>query len=235
MKHLLLGILLLATSPIFAQKGLEFGARLMPQATGILNQADFDEGDGLNFRSTIHFAYGVHVGYNFTNNLGIQTGLLMSQQGQKYVDDTPTPATSTSEIRSNYLKIPLLLKFNTNPAKKAQFVTTLGVQFGLLNSIDYFIDDENESDSWETVFGESYKSAYKSTDLAAVLSLGARFTLSEKMQLGTHLRLDYSLGDIEDKDFTLLGFNFWNAERPASQNATVGLLLEFNYALGGGE
>jgi hypothetical protein len=235
MKHLLLCCCLLAASPIFAQKGLEFGVRVMPQATGIINDDDFAEGDDLNFSTTIHVAYGVHVGYNFSNNLGIQTGLLVSQQGQKYVDDSPTPATATSETRSNYLKIPLLLKFNTNPSKGAQFVGTLGVQFGLLNSVDGFVNDENVSDDLEAVLGKEFKEAYNSSDLAAVLGLGARFRLSDKMQLGTHLRLDYSLSDIENKDFTIGVFNYWGTDRAASKNATVGLMLELNYALGGGK
>lgn len=232
-KYFLLLSCFFATTSLFAQKGLEFGLRVMPQGTGIINTDDFDEGPELNFRTTIHLAYGVHIGYNFSDNVGIQTGIMLSQQGQKYVDDAPTEGSSTSEVRLSYLKIPLLLKLNTNPHKGAQFVTTLGVQIGLLNDFSYYEDEENVSDDLADFLGVDPKSVYQKNDLSAVLSLGARFRLTDKLQLGTHLHLNYSISDIENKDFTVLGFPFWGTDRVASQNATAGLMVELNYALGG--
>ena len=223
-KTLLFFCLLMATSSsVVAQKGFEFGAQVMPQLTLIVNDDDFAAGDELNFRTTAHLAYGIHAAYNFSDHLGVQTGLLFSTQGQKYVSDEPTPDTYTSEVRMNYLKIPILLKFNSNPEASAQFVATVGPQFGLLNKVRAYVDDEEVTGS-----GFEFKDAYKSMDLGAVLGLGARFRLTDNLQLGTSFRFDYSLGDIEDKDTI-----FWDDDRASSQNATGGFMIDFTYNLGG--
>ena len=226
-------ICLLSSFTAFAQKGLEFGLRFMPQGTGIINQTDFDEGDELNFQTTINFAYGVHAGYNFSDNVGLQTGLLLSQEGQKYVDDLPQPGDNTSEVSLSYLQIPLLLKLNSNPHKGAHFVAHVGLQFGLLNSINYYVNDENVTVT--NILGAEIKDAYKSTDLSGVLGLGARYRLTDHLQLGSHLYLTYSTADIEDKDLTILGIPVWDDDRASSHNATAGILIELNYSLGGSD
>lgn len=223
-KNLLLLCFLLGSfsSPsLFAQQGFEFGAGVMPQLTLIVNDDDFAAGDGLNFRTTAHLAYGVHAAYNFSDHLGVQTGLLLSTQGQKYVNDEPIANTSNSEVRLNYLKIPVLLKFNSNPEASAQFVATLGPQFGLLSKVDFY-----ENDNKLSVPGFDFKDWYKSMDLGAVLSLGARFHLTDNLQLGTSFRFDYSLGNIEDPD-TILTY-----DRAPSHNATGGFMVDFTYHLG---
>ncbi len=222
-KTLLFFCLLMAvSSSVFAQQGFEFGAQVMPQLTLIVNDDDFAAGDELNFRTTAHLAYGIHAAYNFNDHLGVQTGLLFSTQGQKYVNDEPTANTSTSEIRMNYLKIPLLLKFNSNPEASAQFVATLGPQFGLLNKVDYYTNDEKLS-----VPNFDFKEWYNNMDLGAVLGLGARFRLTDNLQLGTSFRFDYSLGNIENEDTIL------TPDRASSQNATGGFMIDFTYHLGG--
>lgn len=238
-KTLLFFCLLMATSSsVFAQQGFEFGAQVMPQLTLIVNDDDFAAGDELNFRTTAHLAYGIHAAYNFSDHLGVQTGLLFSTQGQKYVSDEPTPDTYTSEVRMNYLKIPVLLKFNSNPEASAQFVATVGPQFGLLNKVTNYYNDEKIT--YTNLPGEirDIKDAYKSMDLGAVLSLGARFRLTDNLQLGTSFRFDYSLGDIEDKEatYSLSGLgtlNYWSSDRAPSHNATGGFMIDFTYHLGG--
>lgn len=222
-KTLLFFCLLMATSSsVFAQQGFEFGAQVMPQLTLIVNDDDFAAGDELNFRTTAHLAYGIHAAYNFNDHLGVQTGLLFSTQGQKYVNDKPTANTSTSEVRMNYLKIPLLLKFNSNPEASAQFVATVGPQFGLLNKVDYYTNDEKLS-----VPNFDFKEWYNNMDLGAVLGLGARFRLTDNLQLGTSFRFDYSLGNIENEDTIL------TPDRAPSHNATGGFMVDFTYHLGG--
>lgn len=236
---LFLCLLMATSSSVFAQQGFEFGAQVMPQLTLIVNDDDFAAGDELNFRTTVNLAYGIHAAYNFNDHLGVQTGLLFSTQGQKYVSDEPTPDAYTSEKRMNYLKIPLLLKFNSNPEASAQFIATLGPQFGLLNKVTNYYNDEKIT--YTNLLGETrdIKDAYKSMDLGAVLSLGARFRLTDNLQLGTSFRFDYSLGDIEDKEatYSLFGLgnnlNYWSSDRASSHNATGGFMVDFTYHLGG--
>lgn len=226
-KQIVFLIALLSTAAAFAQQGLELGVQVMPQVSFIVNDDDFAAGDDLNFRSTTSLAFGALAGYNFTDNLGVQTGVLYSRQGQKYVDDNPTPANSNSEVRLTYLKIPLLLKFNSNPDAGTQFVASVGPQFGLLSSVKYFANDDEIDITGISGGLIDPKDAYKSMDLAAVFSIGTRFRLSEQLRLGAALRLDYSLGDIEDKENIL-----WANDRASSHNALGGIMIDLVYALG---
>ncbi|HRI29597.1 MAG TPA: outer membrane beta-barrel protein [Chitinophagales bacterium] len=216
------------SSAVFAQKGLEFGVRVLPQSVWIINDDDAARGDGLDYTRTWGMAYGINAGYNFLNFLGFQTGILFSGQGQKYVGDGSS-GFETMQTKLNYAKIPLLLKFNSNPDAGAYFVGTAGVQLGLLTGAKLITDDEEVDFSG---IGYEYKDAFTSTDLSAAFSLGSRFRLTDNLNLGLSLRADYSLGDIQNRDLKVLGIPVYDANRATSANLTGGILLEFNYLLG---
>ncbi len=225
---LLLFFVFFLTAPVFAQKGLEVGVRVIPQSVWIINDDDAGRGAGLDYTRTWGMAYGLNIGYNFLNSLGIQTGVLLSGQGQKYVGDGSS-GFETAQTKLNYLKIPIMLKFNSDPESSVHFVGTAGIQIGLLTGAKYFSDDE-EVDL--NILGYEYKDAYKKSDLSAAFSLGTRFRVTDSFNLGVSLRADYSLGDIEDKDFTVLGIPAWGVDRAPSTNLTGGIMIEANYVFG---
>ncbi|QQS29983.1 MAG: PorT family protein [Sphingobacteriales bacterium] len=227
---LLLSVFLffILSAPAFAQKGLEVGVRVIPQSVWIINDDDAARGDGLDYTRTWGMAYGLNVGYNFLSSLGIQTGLLISGQGQKYVGDGSS-GFETSQTKLNYLKIPVMLKFNSNPDAGACFVGTAGIQFGLLTGAKQIVDDEEVDFG---ALGLELKDAYNKADLSAAFSLGSRFRVTDSFNIGLSLRADYSLGDIEDKDFVVAGFPVWDNDRAASANLTGGIMIEANYILG---
>lgn len=222
---------LMFTAPAFAQKGLEVGVRIIPQSVWIINDDDAARGDGLDYTRTWGMAYGVQAGYNFLDFLGLQTGLLVSSQGQKYVHDG-SAGFETSQVKLNYLKIPILLKVNSSPDAGAQFVATAGVQMGILTNAKYYTDDEEVNITGLLGNDISYKDLFSSGDLAAVFSLGARFRVSDSFNLGLSFRGDYSLSDIENKEFQIAGIKYYPEDRAKSANLTGGIMIEANYILG---
>ena len=216
---LLFGALALSTA-VFAQKGLELGLNIAPQNTWIFNQQDFDEGDNLNFRATIGYNVGANVGYNFTNSIGIRSGIGFSAQGQNYINDnTNIP----SAIKLNYLKVPVLLKFNSDPQSATAFLATVGVDMGFLAGGKATVDGEEVPSEFFDV-----KEVYNSFDLAAVVGLGLQARITDQINLNFMLRVSYSLLDIENADFKPVG-------RESANHMIGGFQIGANYVLFGEE
>lgn len=223
MKKLIIIVAALVFSgSIFAQKGLEVGVYATPQSTWIFNQQDFDEGDNLNFRSTIGYTVGANLGFNFTNTIGIRTGLAFSRQGQNYIDDNLDIPFAT---KLSYIKVPLLVKFNSDPQAATAFLATLGVDLGILSGGKYSIDGEDLPTTFP--FSDP-KDDYNGFDLSAVVGFGLQARIDPRLNLNFMLRFSYSVLDIENEDAKPLG-------RETANHFIGGLQVGANYVLFGEE
>ena len=223
----------------------------MPQNSVLINEADFAEGDELNFASTWGRAYGVMAGYNFTDKISIRTNILLSSQGQKYVGDLSQfqnidsgsyamntvgqkfiagnlSNDYTAEVKLNYIKLPFLLKINSDPDEAAFFSFEIGPQINILSSATHIIDDKTVSYS---PFNFETKDLYNSSTFAVAFGLGADFSLTDNLKLNANLRFDYGLTDAENKAFEVSGRKAWSEDRPATNPATGGLMLGLTYVL----
>lgn len=220
-KILVLSFAIVFAMNLAAQRGLSVGVRLIPQATGLLNKQDFDEGDGLNFEKTIGFAGGLAVGYGFSDNFGVMANLLYSKQGQNYINDLLDHQWS---VELNYFKIPLLLRMNTDPEKKAMFVFEVGPELGFLMNASQSSDDNTNLNV------DDYKRFVKSSDLSLDLHLGAGINFSEKLSADLLLRLNYGFSDITSDEL----YDYYetlNVDRDKTNNATAGFIIGLNYRL----
>jgi len=215
---LVLGALLLGGSS-YAQEGtVKIGAALLPQSTWLLNQDDSDAGPNLDYQTTWGFAGGLTVAYHFTDYLGVGLDVLYSSQGQKY-KGTESGTNLSAQTTLNYLKLPLLFRFNSDPNSPVQFSFFAGPQANLLLSytdkaevtgggITWTFETQNQEKTTTfsgpgTTFTDKTSltaKAYKPLTLGAVVGLGAGFKLTEELLLGVHVRLDYIFGDVENKD-----------------------------------
>jgi hypothetical protein len=200
---------------MWAQEGaIRIGAVLLPQSTWLLNQDDSDAGPELDYESTWGFAGGVSASYNFTDYLGVGLDVLYSSQGQKY-KGTKSGTTYTAKATLNYLKLPLLFRFNTDPNSVVQFNAFLGPQFSFLLSYkDRFEDDvpllrtnievsgkEMIITTGNTPTGEELTAPiYKSFLPGAVLGFGIGIKPTDALLISLHIRADYAFGDAENKD-----------------------------------
>lgn len=193
------------------QRGLEFGAYVQPQTHWILNAQDMDAGDAMKFKLPYSMGIGINVGYNFTDILGLRTGLAYCIQGQDYVNRLSDPDTSFA-IDLKYLKIPLYLKLNTGVSSKVSFMVMGGPQIGLLTSAEYIWDDEDPIDISEN---------YNSMELGVSGAAGLRINMDDGSNLNFLIRTEYSLNNIEIE----------TAGRDPAKNLVAGLYIAYNYNL----
>lgn len=218
MKNFVLAISLVMISlPSFSQKGAFVGIRLMPQSAWILNSDDFDS-DEYDFGIPFSFAFSVAGGYMFSDVIGVETQLLFSPQGQKYVDDNKN---ALATISNNYLKIPVFLRLRTE-GDKAAFLLNVGPQFGFLmnSSIDFHGNDTNIEDS---------KNYYENFELSVALGIGTSILLAENLFLDLMIKLDYGLTSIETDEGRAFLPDYQNDGRANSINALAGFSVGVNY------
>lgn len=122
---LLVTFILVAMTPLYAQKKAAFFA-------GVKAGADFNKIDGQSFKNQFSFGYqvGAFATIPIGKKLGIQPEVIFSQTNidtsSKFSD--VYQFTNVSQVKLQYLKIPLLLNFSPNPYVSFQ----VGPQFGIL-------------------------------------------------------------------------------------------------------
>ena len=207
----------------FAQKGAFVGLSIMPQSAWILNNDDFDSGD-FDFGIPFSVAFSFDAGYMFNDAIGIQTGVLYSPQGQKYVDG----GSDFAQIKNNYLKIPLLFRLRSG-GEKVAFLFNAGPQFGFLigSSITSSVGETDPP------IGSDTKSYYENFELSAAIGLGTSIELNSSLFLDLMLKLDYGLSEIEsDLGKSLLYQYQEDIERGSTNNALVGFNIGLKYVFG---
>ena len=119
MKNLtFLALALFLSSSLFAQKGLEITAGFTPGISFILNDEDLAEGQALNIQPTFAFQTGLTLGYNFSERIGLATGIGLASLGQSYTTDYDNVAEDDQikyDRKLNYIRVPLLLRVGGDP------------------------------------------------------------------------------------------------------------------------
>lgn len=219
-----------------AQKGLNFGIKIIPQSTWIFNDSLTAEGPSVDYIPTFHSAFGITVGYKFTDGVGIQSEIIYSLQGQKFQDNS-AGSDYLETWKTNYIKVPLLLTFNSSSESTTMFSGFIGPQLGFLTSAKqsysfggtkwYDYDEDYAKPNNEPVFKKYWMSSYT----AIVFGFGASFKLSKMMQLSTRLRFDYGLTDACTADITMPHLFVIYVKEASYNHATGGLEIGFTYFL----
>lgn len=141
-KILILTLHIIATN-IYAQKGFHAGFRAGLSSAWIINQnnartledyADISKAE-LAYRKNFGYGFGGVIGYNFTNNYGIQTEILYDKTGQDYEDDfNPIfgPLNVKRKIDLKYASIPLVFKYISKNKENIKAYAIVGPQFNFL-------------------------------------------------------------------------------------------------------
>jgi len=184
-----------ACTSLLAQEGLHIGFSAGPQITRIYNDEPFLDSES-DFQPEMQWSYNVmaKIGYNIGPPLGIHLGAIYSRQGMNYtVRDSASTSRRTYGQDMTYLKIPLLLHINSDPAP-AMFFFELGPQLGLLQEAIYTLDGDSID------FGVPTESILKPNDIGFAWAIGAEFELAPWYHLVINHRGDYSLMDFENKN-----------------------------------
>jgi len=196
-----------------AQKGLSLSIKGTPHLSMMLNSDDKDA-PGFERKATFGASFGVGAGYNFTDNLGLGLDVLYSIQGQKYES-----AGMEFHQKVNYLKIPLMFTYNTNPSAPVVFTAKVGPQLGLRLSSKVTDNDNND-------IIKDANDMYNSIDFGAVAGAGVRFSLTQKLSLDAGVRFDYSFTNAENSDYV-----HYTSGRATTNNLTAGIEVGLRYHL----
>lgn len=220
---MLLLFLLLNSYFLQAQRGFHITLAAIPQNTWILNVGDFDNGR-TQFEPQITFGFGglLQGGFNFSDPFGFRIGCLLSTQGQKHTALDSSQKRLTSQRKLQYVKLPLMLHFNSEKGP-VLFSFEGGAQFG-------FLLDATHLDA-----GNLLNYPFETADLYEVQELSFAWVLGVEIEVTDHIHLvlehrgDYSFYDIENKEFVFDGQDFYNSIRPKAENFTAGLMLGATY------
>jgi hypothetical protein len=153
----------------------------------MFNKTDVDK-PGSDYKSTFGTSFGVSGGYNFTKHFGVATEVNYATLKQHYADYT----TSYTQ-KFNYLKVPVLFAYNTNPEKKFIFTAKAGPQVGILmNSKISGASDPKKNGS---VMGN-----YEKLTFGAMIGTGVRVRMTDHISLNAGLRADGSFTNTEKKN-----------------------------------
>ncbi|MEL6592342.1 MAG: outer membrane beta-barrel protein [Bacteroidota bacterium] len=229
-------------SVLQAQQGLKLGGFLLPQASVLLNSQDQSLDDDV-YRLAIldAMAVGVSFGYDFNDYIGFRLNPQYSLQGGKYTDRRDIDTRNSYVTRLEYLKVPLLLHFNSNPVNhKTVFVFEVGASIGLLTRARMYDDNPAFNPGLPDNISDfpSVRETFMPFTVNLTGGIGFDVRLDYDMQLNLRLVGDYSLQDVEDKGATYRltqdGITsrqpYWDLARGATRNVetygiTGGLMI----------
>jgi hypothetical protein len=161
---------------------------------------------------------GIDYIYNFHNLFGIQTGLSFSQQGQKYSgsiyhdgNDTSSALTNinfTSSVLLNYVKLPLMFRFNSGRDEDETFNLSIygGFEFAYLTSATV-----TTTPALPAIFTDQkvdFKQFYKTIDFGWAAGAQVNIFVSKYWGICIGGRYSRSLVDVESKSVNYTGKNY---------------------------
>lgn len=181
-----------------AQK-VRLGGRVMPQLVHISNSEDKNS-DVLNPEPTAGIGLGISVSYLIHPKWEVEFDALFSKQGQSYklADTTGQRVFRSYDLKLNYIKFPLLLKYRIALDDQSVLALYAGPQLSLLAGADEVISDTITVSYSGT--GISTTNKYTSVDFSAVVGAEVQFAINDKLILYTGLRFEYGLRDVENKN-----------------------------------
>ena len=216
MKKILLSTIVLvsfaALNSASAQKGFSLSVKGTPQFSWLQNSDDNDNSH-YSKKATFNTNFGIGGAYNFTDNLGVGLDVLYSLQGQKY-------ELEGVEYRQkvDYLKLPLMFTYNTNPSRPISFIGKVGPQLSILTSSR--LNDKDGHKLADT------KDAYKDVTFGGVAVAGVQYRLDKALFLTAAARYDYDFTNAENKDYAGR-----TPGRADTHNMTAGLEVGLKYLL----
>ncbi|MEM0998369.1 MAG: porin family protein [Bacteroidota bacterium] len=216
--------LMLAAAVLRAQDGIHVSLMGAPQNTWIFNRQPLDTArTNFDYEITWGFAGMLELGYNFGPPFGLRTGAIYSSQGQRFTSNDSTGRSIATRRQLTYLKIPLLLHFNSDPGP-VMFTLEVGPQIGLL------LNSEVSDDGTPVIFPFDADQLYQVNDISFAWSIGAAFALTKGVQFVIQHRGDYSLFDVENKSFTFQGQTIYDINRDRALNCTLGIMAGFDFS-----
>jgi opacity protein-like surface antigen len=210
---LIISFFAMATNESMAQAGFSFSVKATPHFSFLHNETDKDN-SRFDRKSMFSAAFGIGAGYNFTQKIGIALDVLYSLQGQEY-----TLNNTEYKQKLDYIKVPVLFTYSTNPANAVSFIGKIGPQ------ISFLTNAELEDTNLDRITDDT-KDRYETATFGGAVLAGAQFRLQPKVFLTTALRFDYDFSNAEDSDYPR-----YPTGRGKTHNSTAGLEIGIKFLL----
>lgn len=241
-----------------AQKGFHLGASGTPAVTFVYTQNNygtlsaFDKGvvrsSEMDYKVTWGGNGGIVLGYNFTNNWGLQGEINYNYTGQKYEDNFIGPAYVGSdtfgyphkrvnvkrEIRLSYLRIPIMAKFISKQGNTAKFYMALGPQIGVrLSAKEQVLIADKVFLPDSLAFSANEK--FQRLDISIALQIGTEIYATDNLYFDIGVSGFVGVFDINGKVLRELD---WYSKNDVSYrksfNANAGITVGIHYLFGKG-
>jgi hypothetical protein len=212
----------------FSQKGWHIGAAMGLNTTAIFNQNSYKTPE-MEYKPTFGVNGGLVGGYNFTNFIGLQTELFLSQQGQKYKDEFVGQPVTTREVKSSYVQIPLMLKYMSGQST-VQFYIMAGPQLSILNtsSVTYNGTEWTPQMKFPGIRSSTF---YEKYEWGGKLAMGTDIKLSSELYMNAGFAFYGGLTDINIAEFRTRGNEFEVKPYKASTNMYAGINVGVHYRI----
>ncbi len=195
---------------LYAQKGAYAGLNFAYNSTWLMNPQVFDDGSGQDIDPSFGHYYGLVLGYNFIDNVGLELDVNFGKIVQKYTGRLNYLGTDNyndynSKIIMKTVDLPLLARFG----EKSYF--EIGPVLQLVTSVDYTMDLENESNIFPYWYKDMIMGAgvvpngtrdvqeqFKNKGFGLAMGFGSDIDLWEdKLALNFGVRFQYIFTDLQ--------------------------------------
>ena len=231
-KLLIIPAFLLILTSSQAQSWIDIGAKGMFNSTWVLN-GNVNNDKYAAYEMSFGYGGGGKIGFNFNESAEITLDVLYSTVNQKYMSNG-LENKWTKEINLSYLDLPLLFKSN----KEGTYIE-IGPQFSILMGAKDKFGFEN-ADAIRDYNRNPADQYYEKKNVAAVFGFGSYLFGTENLYVCFGMRATYGFLDIISKEggkgSEYTSITPANDGTPksyrATNNLTVGFVLELNYDLG---
>ncbi len=205
-------ILFISANLLFAQKGVEYSAFISPNFSWIINNNDKALSDTDRCLPSFGGSAGLTVGYNFTDNFGLATGLAFVYSQQNYIKISSINEIDklqhTKNRRLSYLRLPILFRLSGDPQARVTYYARFGANVDMLltaNSTESYpitasvkdveINYRNVKDgngNKQTIFNQFV--------FGLMADIGAKIRINDHFALLFLLHLESSISNIDAED-----------------------------------
>jgi len=217
-------LFLMTLAPIIglAQEGFMLGAGGGAYSSWIINQNSWGNPE-MEYTSTIGYQFHGTLGYRVTENIGFQVEPGLTRAGQNYSGKMAT-LDSERKIQLTYITVPVFFHFISN-GDLTRFHLLAGPQFAILNSANHNFSSALPF-PYMPVGDLDVKDRFASSDVMAVLDVGADMFVADNMFVSAGLRFNYGFKDVNAPDWQMP--NLQQVYEP-SKNFFAGLNIGINY------
>lgn len=184
MRKLLLSIALIAGGITAGAQGLKVGLGGGVNSTWLLNKNVSDQGDAIDFASTMGGAFGLKAQYFFNDKMGVEMDILYSGHNQKYkISD----GDFESKTKLSYIDIPVLFRYGGGQG----FYFEVGPQISILSGAK-----EDRDFGIFNTDGRNVEHSFNNTNFGLVLGLGADIPVADFLTITAGVRFGYGFSDV---------------------------------------